>query len=269
MYKIGWFSTGRGKSARALLETACKSIKKGEIETDIEFIFCSREPGESPETDKFIALAESYNIPLVCFSYKKFRDGRQDNSKSGTLEDWRLEYDRRIMAKLKDFKPDLCVLAGYMLIVGREMCSEYNMINLHPAAPDGPAGIWQDVIWQLIEQKASRTGVMMHLVIPELDRGPVVSYCTFPISGALFDSHWQAIEGHSVDDIKKQQGEDNLLFKTIREHGFKREIPLILSTIRAFSRGDISIRDGKPVDSQGRAISGYNLSAEIDNIIKQ
>jgi len=269
VYKIGWFSTGRGKSARTLLETACQSIEKGETETEIEFVFCSREPGESPETDKFIALAESYGIPLVCFSYKKFRDGRLDNSKSGTLPDWRLKYDRQIMALLRDFKPDLCVLAGYMLIVGKEMCRRFSMINLHPAAPGGPAGIWQEVIWQLIEQKAEKTGVMMHLVIPELDKGPVVTYCTFPIVGHLFDSHWQAIEGKSIEEVKNSQGEENPLFITIRQQGFKREIPLILATIKAFSRDDVSIKKGKPVDSQGRAISGYNLTDEIDGLIKQ
>jgi phosphoribosylglycinamide formyltransferase-1 len=46
------------------------------------------------------------------------------------------------------------------------------MINLHPAAPGGPTGTWQEVIWQLIEGRAVETGVMMHLVTPELDRGP-------------------------------------------------------------------------------------------------
>ncbi|GAH59253.1 unnamed protein product, partial [marine sediment metagenome] len=40
----------------------------------------------------------------------------------------------------------------------------YNMVNLHPAAPGGPTGTWQEVIWQLIENKAEETGVMMHLV---------------------------------------------------------------------------------------------------------
>ena len=269
MYRIGWFSTGRGKSARTLLETTFKSIEEGKVETEIDFVFCSREPGESPETDKFITLVESYGIPLVCFSYKKFRDGRPDNSKGGVLPHWRLEYDRQIMARLKDYQPDLCVLAGYMLIVGKEICSGYNMINLHPAAPGGPTGIWQEVIWQLIEEKAKETGVMMHLVIPELDRGPVVSYCTFPIVGTPFDIHWQAIKGKVVEEIKIRQGENNLLFKAIREHGFKREIPLILATIKAFSRGNVSIKGGQVIDSQGRAISGYNLTDEIDELVKQ
>ena len=58
------------------------------------------------------------------------------------------------MNRLQGFHPDLCVLAGYMLIVGEEMCQRYNMINLHPAAPGGPTGTWQEVIWQLIDSKA-------------------------------------------------------------------------------------------------------------------
>jgi folate-dependent phosphoribosylglycinamide formyltransferase PurN len=269
MYKIGWFSTGRGRSARSLLETAYESIREGVIETEIGFVFCSREPGESPETDKFIALVQSYGIPLVCFSYRRFRDDRPDNSRRGTLPDWRLEYDRQIMVRLKNFKPDLCVLAGYMLIVGREMCSRYKMINLHPAAPGGPAGIWQEVIWQLIKERAKETGVMMHLVIPELDKGPVVSYCTFPIVGTQFDRYWQAIEKFGIEDAKKQQGEENTLFKTIREHGFKREIPLILATIKAFSRGDVSIKEGRVIDSRGRIINGYDLTSEINELVKQ
>jgi hypothetical protein len=76
------------------------------------------------------------------------------------------------------------------------MCLRYNMINLHPAAPGGPAGTWQEVIWQLIRTGAHKTGVMMHLVTPELDRGPVVTYCIFSIRGSTpFDGYWQEIEG--------------------------------------------------------------------------
>jgi len=48
------------------------------------------------------------------------------------------------------------LLAGYMLVVGDVMCKKFDMINLHPAAPDGPAGTWQEVIWQLIKEKAEK-----------------------------------------------------------------------------------------------------------------
>ena len=105
----------------------------------------------------------------------------------------------------------------------------------------------------------------MHLVTPELDRGPVVTYCTFPIRGELFDRHWSAIEGKSAASIKEKPGEENALFQLIRQHGVVRELPLITTTIKAFSQGQVKITPHKQVvDTQGRPINGYDLTAEIN-----
>jgi len=270
MYKIGWFSTGRDKAARDLLTVGNSSIKQGEIEAEIAFVFCNREPGESEESDLFIKLVEDYHIPLICFSYQKFRSARgMLNPKPGEpLPQWRLDYDREVMKRLENFQPDLCVLAGYMLITGKEMCHRYNIINLHPAAPGGPKGMWQEVIWQLIDSQAQQTGVMMHLVTPELDMGPPVAYCIFLIRGKPFDQYWDEIKGHPLEEIMRKQGENNSLFKLIRQHGLAREFPLIISTLKAFSRGKIKIMAGTVVDAEGRPINGYNLTSEIDKLVK-
>jgi phosphoribosylglycinamide formyltransferase-1 len=257
MYKLGWFSTGRDKAARDLLTVVQRSIALREIEAELAFVFCNREPGEARESDLFHKLVESYRLPLVCFSYRNFKADRGI--------EWRLSYDREVMKRLQSFHPDLCVLAGYMLIVGEEMCQRYNMINLHPAAPGGPKGTWQEVIWQLIDNKSEETGVMMHLVTPELDMGPPVTYCTFPIIGKPFDKYWQEIAGQSVEEIKKGQGENNPLFKLIRKHGLAREFPLIVSTLKVFSQGSVKITgDKKLVDAEGKPIKGYNLTDEIN-----
>ncbi|MCJ7769138.1 MAG: phosphoglycerate transporter, partial [Dehalococcoidales bacterium] len=173
---------------------------------------------------------------------------------------------RDVMERLKDFQPALCILAGYMLIVGREMCKRYTMINLHPAAPGGPTGTWQEVIWQLVEYHATETGAMMHLVTSELDKGPVVCYCTFPITGSSFDIYWQQLTGYDIDEVKRRQGENNPLFRLIRQHGLKREFPLILATMKVFSQGKVRITDGKVTNSKGNTINGYNLTVEIDKI---
>jgi len=270
MYRIGWFSTGRDKAARDLLQVVNSNIKLGKIKAEIAFIFCNREPGESEETDLFLKLVQDYHIPLICFSYHKFKAGKgfPTMEQAETLPPWRIDYDREVMNRLRDFYSDLCVLAGYMLIVGEEMCRRYDMINLHPAAPGGPAGSWQEVIWQLIDNKAHQTGVMMHLVTPELDKGPPVTYCTFPIRGKLFDRYWDEIEGHPVEAIKREPGESNPLFKLIRQHGLAREFPLITSTLKAFSQGKIKIMAGKVVDAKGNPISGYNLTDEINEQLK-
>lgn len=272
MYKIGWFSTGRDKAARDLLTVVTKSIMQGEIKAEIAFVFCNREPGEADESDSFLKLVEEYRIPLICFSYQKFKASQSNTAtdQAVTLPLWRLDYDREVMNRLQDFNPDLCVLAGYMLIVGREMCRRYNMINLHPAAPGGPKGMWQEVIWNLIGDEARETGVMMHLVTPKLDMGPPVTYCTFPIRGKPFDRYWSEIKGRSLEEIKREQGENNSLFKLIRQHGLAREFPLIIATLKAFSQGKIKITAGKKlVDADNRPINGYNLTDEIDKMTKK
>ena len=270
MYKLGWFSTGRDKAARDLLATVQNSIKAGKIRAEVVFVFCSREPGESAESDLFLKQVANYDISTACFSYQQFKSARRAAFKGESQPQWRLDYDQEVMARIKNFKPDLCVLAGYMLIVGSVMCQKYNMINLHPATPGGPTGTWQEVIWQLIETEADESGVMMHLVTPELDKGPAVAYCTFTIRGETFDKYWDKIKGLSVAQIKREQGENNRLFQLIRKHGFRRELPLIIATIKAFSQGKVKITaDKRVVDAEGKPIYGYNLTDEINWQIKR
>jgi folate-dependent phosphoribosylglycinamide formyltransferase PurN len=263
VYSIGWFSTGRDEAARQLLETVHGNIKKGEIEAEISFVFSNREPGEAVESDLFFELVKGYGIPLIQFSSTRFKSERQ------AITSWRSEYDREVMRQLRDFRHHLCVLAGYMLIVGDEMCQKYNMINLHPAFPGGPTGTWQEVIWKLIESKAESSGVMIHLVTPQLDRGPAVAYCTFSTRGGPFDRYWAQIEGLSPEEVK-QRGESLQLFKAIRHYELIREFPLIIATIKAFSEGKIRISQEKQVvNAEGRPINGYNLTGKINELVKQ
>ena len=270
MYTIGWFSTAKGQGSRNLLTTVQESIARGEIKAKIAFIFLSRETGESVETDKFIELANSYGIPIISFSYQRYRRERGISGKYGDiLPDWRLDYDRQVIKLLERFpQPDLCVLAGYMLIVGPEMCTHFSMINLHPAAPDGPAGTWQEVIWKLIDERSDSSGVMIHLVTPELDKGPVVSFCRFSIKGRSFDKLWQEIGNLDSNKIKACEGEQNHLFHQIRRHGAAREPPLIMSTVKTFSKGEIRIIDGVITGCDGKIMNGYDLSNEIDRLVK-
>jgi phosphoribosylglycinamide formyltransferase-1 len=270
-YKLGWFSTGRGTGSKGLLKTVQDSIRAGELDAEIEFVFCSREYGETEATDQYLDMVEVYGIPLVKFSYQMYKAvrGMPNPDPAKPLPQWRLDYDREVMKRLEGFRPDLCVLAGFMLITGPEMCQRYDIINLHPAAPGGPAGTWQQVIWKLMEDGANTQGVKMHVAIPELDMGPTATFCLFSIRGEPFDRYWKEIEGKSIDEVKKEQGEENPLFKTIRQHGAARELPLTVATIRAFSQGRVKITaDKKVVDDGGNLIDGYDLTAEIDTAVR-
>jgi folate-dependent phosphoribosylglycinamide formyltransferase PurN len=271
MYKVGWFSTGRGAGSKALLKVAHDAIKNGEFTAEIEFVFCSRERGETEPTDRYLDIVKDYGIPLVSFSYQRYRAMRDmpNPDPSEPLPLWRTEYDKEVINRLKSFHPDLVMLAGFMLITTPIMCEKYKIINLHPAAPDGPAGTWQQVIWKLIETKARIQGVKMHVAIPELDMGPTATYCLFPIRGPAFDKYWEEIKGKTVEEIKTEQGAENTLFKTIRAHGAVRELPLVVSTLKVFSEGKIKItEDRRVVDAAGHFIDGYDLTREIEEKLK-
>lgn len=268
MYKFGWFSTGRGEGAKKLLETAHNSIKSGGIKGSISFVFCSREPGEYTETDTFIEQVKSYGIPIICFSYQKYKaEHENDDVDDEGFPLWRLSYDREVMKRISGYEADLCLLVGYMLIVGKEMCVKYNMLNIHPALPEGPKGTWREVIWELIGNEAKETGAMMHLVTPELDRGPVVAYYKFPLKSKPFDKLWKYNKDKNVSEIKNTDGENNELFKTIRKYGLLREHPLVLCTMEAFSSGKLYINNGTICRNDGTIVNGYDLSETIERYI--
>ncbi len=270
-YKIGWFSTGRGAGSRALLQTAQDAILSGELDAEIEFVFCARERGETESTDRYLDMVKDYGIPLVSFSYQKYRAmrGMPSPDLSQPLPPWRIDYDKEVLKLLKEFKPDLVMLAGLMIVTSLLMCDKYDIINLHPAAPDGPAGTWQQVIWKLIETEADIQGIKMHVAIPELDMGPTATYCLFPIRGGTFDRLWEEIKGKTVEKIKAEQGVENNLFKAIRQHGAVRELPMTIATLRVFSEGKVKItKDRQVVDAAGHVIKGYDLTKEIDEMVK-
>jgi hypothetical protein len=60
-----------------------------------------------------------------------------------------------------------------------------------------------------------------------------------------------------------------MLFRLIRQHELAREFPLIILTLQSLSRGEVSIKDGRVIDAQGKLISGYNLSGKADEEVKK
>ena len=268
---IGWFSTGRGEGSRSLLAAVHREIAAARLDARIAVVFCNRAPGEDEKTDVFLEQAHGYGLPLVTLSSRDFRRrlGEKPVRKGETLPEWRREFDREVMRLLEPYRFEIGILAGYMLIFAEEFAQRYDLLNLHPAAPGGPKGVWQDVIWQLIETRAERAGVMMHLATPELDEGPPVTFCTYSIRGGQFDELWRGIEDRSLEDIKAAEGEANPLFAEIRRHGVAREIPLVIETLRAFAEGRLRIEAKRVVDESGTPITPFDLTAEIERAVAQ
>jgi phosphoribosylglycinamide formyltransferase 1 len=269
MLGIGWFSTGRGEGSRGLLRFVQERIRQGRLDAQIQFVFSNRAPGEAAGSDQFLQLVQSYGLPLITLSSSQFRRAR-----GGPFSQHREEFDRQAMRLIQDYQPDICVLAGYMLIVSGAMCRQYPLLNLHPALPDGPIGTWQEVIWKLINDRSPQTGAMMHLATEEVDRGPVVSYFTVPITGGEFEPYWETLGQQDLAQIKAAQGEEFPLFQIIRQAEYQREPYLLLETLRAMSDGKITVKDGQVLDWSGQLLSmtipkGLCLDLEIDRAMAE
>jgi phosphoribosylglycinamide formyltransferase-1 len=250
MLNIGWFSTGRGEGSRGLLNFVQQRLIETGADARINFVFSNRERGEAEGSDEFFGMVDGYNIPLVTHSSSAFR-----RNTGGRFSEHREEFDQQVMDKLASTEADVCVLAGYMLIVSGKMCRQYPLLNLHPALPDGPTGTWQEVVWELIETKATKTGAMVHLATEEVDRGPVVSYVNVPITGPKFDQHWESLVGRDLEEIKKSEGENHPLFRAIRGEQYLREPYLLFETIHSVSQGEIGVMGNRVVDASGAPLT--------------
>ena len=259
MKRIGWFTTGRDEAALLLLEIAYRKIKEGFLPLEIAYVFVSRDPGESEPSDRLIRVAkEEMGLRVITFSAKKFMpELRQTN-----LEEWRKKYHEEVYRLLPE-EVDFGMLAGYMWIVSKEFCEKIPLLNLHPALPGGPKGTWQEVIWQLISARSAETGVMIHRVTPELDEGPPLTFVRIPIRTAEFLQLWEEAERillkKHLSGLKKEEGEKNKLFLKIREEGVKRELPLIVLTLRALGEERISF---------GSSNLPLDLTQEVEEYLK-
>lgn len=92
-----------------------------------------------------------------------------------------------ILNILKDMKPDLIVLAGFLLLFPTKILNHFpgRVINIHPALlpKHGGAGMFGDRVHKaVIEQKAKETGITIHYVNERYDEGQTIFQTSIPVS---------------------------------------------------------------------------------------
>jgi phosphoribosylglycinamide formyltransferase-1 len=259
--RIGWLSTGRGPGSRRLLESTVTAIRHGDLGASIDYVFCTRDPGEAEGSDTFLKLVAEYEIPSLTLSFRAFRDAH--TAHDARNPDWRRTYNAELLKLLVDRPVDILVLAGFLLILDEEVITAFPTLNLHPAAPGGPVGTWQEVIRTQIAEQATESGAMTQLATPAVDRGPVASFCRFPIRGPTLDPLWssfpQASEPRSNEEI-----EASPLFAAIRAESVRREVPLLIATLNAVATAEIRLQGGRVIDGLGQPSAGLDLTDEIE-----
>ena len=263
MLRLGWLSTGRGEGSRGFLRFVQERIIRGELDARIEFVFSNREPGEAEGSDQFLSMVEDYGLPLLTISSRRYR--REHGG--SPFSRYRGPFHEEVMRAISGFHADVLVLAAYMLIASPQMVRRFSMLNVHPALPRGPAGTWQEVIWELIEKRAIESGVTVHVASEVLDAGPVLGYCSFPVRAGGFDPLWREVEGRSLDELRVE-GEEQPLFKLIRHEGLRREGPLLLEALKLLTERRLWVSKGRVVDASGTPVEGKCLNDELEVFLR-
>jgi phosphoribosylglycinamide formyltransferase-1 len=270
MFTFGWFSSGRDQAAIDLFNAVIDRIDSGFIPGRLAYVFCDRAPGETVASDRFLAVVRSRGIPLVTHSSKKLRALIQ--ARAPELEAFRETFDVQVIGQIRNFVTEVVVMAGYMLIISPRLCQAFLCLNLHPAVPGGPAGTWQEVMWQLMARDLREAGAMMHLATPELDAGPTVTYCRFPLTGPEFEPQWAEFarkrREQGLAEIQAKEGEAEPLFAKIRQAELRREFPLILLTLKNLAEGRYNLsRAG--VHTDGHLLPrGADLSDQVEEFLR-
>ena len=252
MMRIAWLTTGRGPGSYGALEYLISAIEGG-LPIEIAVVFINRDRGEAEPTDRLIEMLEANAIRVETMSSVAFRKARGGKvGKPGeSLQPWRFDYDAEVTRTLSGYDFTLGVMFGYMLIATEPLYAKFTFINDHPALPDGPIGTYQEVIAELMRTQALESGCMVNLVTGDVDRGPAVSFCRFPIRDNANEAAWEALPGQAIDDAPLEAIMGTPLYSDIRARGVARERPFLVETLKAVAAGELAVPPAEPLDLTG------------------
>ncbi len=159
MIRIAVLVSGRGTNLQAIIDACENGFIPGKVVCVISNV------------EKVYALerAQRYNIPNFVISHKNKN---------------RVEFEKEIIKKLEEFKPDLICLAGFMRILTPYFIKYYQnrIMNIHPALLPAFKGLYGEKVHQaVIESGAKFSGCTVHFVTEDVDGGPIIIQRIVPV----------------------------------------------------------------------------------------
>ncbi len=157
MKRLGILLSGRGSNFEAIADAVAAGKIPG---AEIAVVLSNREG--APGIDK----ARARGLEAVVLPSK----GKQ-----------REEYDREVVAVLKEKQVDLVCLAGFMRLLSPYFVSEFRhrILNIHPALLPAFPGL--EAQKQALDWGVKFTGCTVHFVDEHLDAGPIVLQAVVPV----------------------------------------------------------------------------------------
>ncbi len=161
---IAVLASGEGSNFQAL----CDATQSGVLNARIVGLVASR------AGIGVLEKAKTVGVPAQVLNPKSFPD--------------RGQWDQQVLKTLQNWKAEWVVLAGFLSLIGPEVLKTFpqRIVNIHPALLPkfGGAGMYGIRVHQaVIEARASETGITIHLVDGEYDRGRVLAQVKIPVTG--------------------------------------------------------------------------------------
>ncbi|MEA9864612.1 phosphoribosylglycinamide formyltransferase [Xanthomonas campestris] len=198
--RLAVLASGRGSNLQAILD----AIAAGQLAAEVAGVFSDRE--QAPALQKVDASRRWSASP------RAFAD--------------RAAFDSALGDAIAAVQPDWVICAGYMRILGEPLVRRFTgrMLNIHPSLLPKYRGLHTHA--RALEAGDAEHGASVHLVVPELDAGPVIAQAHVPV---LPDDTAESLAARVLD----------------REH------PLLLATLRLLASGRVTTPDGRAhIDGQ-------------------
>jgi phosphoribosylglycinamide formyltransferase-1 len=203
--RLAVLASGRGSNLGAILAARAR----GELPVDVVALGTDKPECGAAQT------AREAGIPVFARRSRDYPD--------------RAAFDAAMFADLGSVQPDLIVCAGYMRLIdaGAVRGVQGRMINIHPSLLPAYRGL--DTHARALADGAREHGASVHLVVPELDAGPVLA---------------QARVAVGANDTPA----------TLAERVLRREHPLLCAVLAGLARGELTLSADGPPAWHGRPL---------------
>jgi phosphoribosylglycinamide formyltransferase-1 len=155
--RLGVMASGAGTNFEALVLAGRRGPLNGEV---VQLVVNNPDCGASQR-------AKALAVPCALLDHRQQRDRRQ--------------LDQRIAALFRERGVDLVVMAGWMRIVTPELIGAFpeRLLNIHPSLLPSFRGV--DAVGQALAAGVRLSGCTAHLVVEEVDAGPILAQAAVPV----------------------------------------------------------------------------------------
>ena len=157
MFSFAVFISGNGSNLQAIIE----ATQNGIIDGKICCVLSNKKEAYG------LVRAQEANIPCIVIEHQNFKS--------------REKFDNAIVQSLKEYTPDLIVLAGFMRILTPVFIRPYlgKIINIHPSLLPKYPGL--NTHQKVIDNEDAQHGVTVHFVDENLDSGPICAQSSMQV----------------------------------------------------------------------------------------